>query len=122
MLPIHRLLRSPDGLVWSSFEERARQYFSIQPVDPEGIFSLIGNQYQERVCFGIYLGESKYYLLCLKDTIDPCEVIKGSLPMAWKTLDVTLFQTILLEISLQMSIKTMEEQNILGLPIICRRP
>jgi len=120
VLPIHRVLRSPNGWFdWAGFEERARQYFSIQPIElneknPDEILSLLEGLDKGRAGFGMYIGKGKYYLLQLKDTIDPEKVIKEPLPAVWKTLDVTIFQTILLEMTLQMSIKTLKEQEYIG--------
>jgi uncharacterized protein (DUF1015 family) len=119
VLPIHRMLKSPNGFDWVGFEEKAQQHFSIQPIElkdknPNEILSLMEDAFKEHAGFGMYTGEGKYYLLRLKDTIDPCEVIKEPLPSAWKTLDVTIFQSVLLEISLQMSIKTLKEQEYIG--------
>jgi uncharacterized protein (DUF1015 family) len=119
VLPIHRMLRNKREFAWSHFEKRVEQYFVLQPatapdINLDGFLSLLEKEAGKRGVFGMYTGEKRYYLLQLKDTINPEEVIEEPLPSAWKNLDVTIFQTLLLEKSLNFSFKTLEEQQSIG--------
>ncbi|MBI3813673.1 MAG: DUF1015 domain-containing protein [Nitrospinae bacterium] len=129
ILPIHRLVSSLENFNKKRIGEEAGEFFNIESLPFNGdeekdvrqrLFLEMKNRGENGPApasskqghvFGMYLGDNEYFLLTLKEGGMLEKYVENSRHPAWKTLDVTILHTLLIEKVLGISEKSLSEQK-----------
>ena len=120
VLPIHRLIKTPPPI---AFEHQLEEYFNINVFEfskktekrqRKKFFKLLQKIGKEGHVFGMYLKNvSRYFILTLKDEKLVDEFVEEDKPKAWKYLDVTILQSLVIDHLLGLKLGTsILEENI----------
>lgn len=105
VLPVHRIVKTP-GVDTRSLLKGVEKWFDIDPVDvPKGptsgqVFHLLKRIESESGsghAFGMFLKDGRFYVLTWKQGLEEEKEIKGENSRAYKTLDVTVLQKLVIE-------------------------
>ncbi|MDH4226372.1 MAG: DUF1015 domain-containing protein [Deltaproteobacteria bacterium] len=122
IFPTHRVVHSVEGFSLSKTLEKAKEYFDITEYsfDGDGIetdtrkrfLADMNSHYGKITAFGLYAKEKNaYYLLKLKDKSIMDKVFGKDMPDLYKTLDVTVLHSLILNKILGISQEDQEKQK-----------
>jgi uncharacterized protein (DUF1015 family) len=120
ILPIHRLVNNLKNFNKKRIVREAGEFFNIESLPFNGdeekdvrqrLFSEINNRGERGHAFGMYLGDNEYFLLTLKEEDVLDRFVSDTRHPAWKTLDVTILHTFMIEKVLGISEKSLSEQK-----------
>ena len=101
VFPTHRVVRNLDNLNVDKLLDGLSGDFNISelPSDTslDQLAELLETKGRSGPCFGLYVGNDKYYLLNLKDPNILASTTKDKHSIKWKRLDVTILHTLVLE-------------------------
>lgn len=110
ILPTHRVIHSLDKLDWNSLSSRLEENFIPEEIDSlDNLLARTEAGKKEHV-FGLY-GKGKYFLLTLKPDRKPEAVVPGEFSPAWKNLDVSILQTLILDSILGIGAEKLEAHS-----------
>lgn len=109
IFPTHRLLNVP-GFEQGEFLQKISRIFELEEVNdlPAMLKSMETNK--EKGAFGAYCG-NVYYVFVLKPETNIEKLIKDKKPLAWKSLDVTILQKVIIEKVLGVSAETIANEQ-----------
>ncbi|MFH2034017.1 MAG: DUF1015 domain-containing protein, partial [Candidatus Margulisiibacteriota bacterium] len=107
VFPIHRLITRIHEFDADRFLEDIKAYFDVEKFaftkrsevsQRSKVVKLCAKRGESEHCFVLYLhGTSEYYLLTLRNKGIMSELVEENKPQEWKTLDVTILQTLILK-------------------------
>ncbi len=109
IFPTHRLLNVP-GFEQGDFLQKMSRMFELEEV--EGLHSMLKamEANKDKKAFGAYC-DKIYYVFILKPETDIDSLIKDKKPLAWKSLDVTILQKVIIEKVLGISAETITNEQ-----------
>ena len=111
ILPTHRLVHSVPEEKAGGLMPGLERYFSVTPVR-QGLEKLLaemaGGEGGHR--FGLYLG-GIFYLVALKDGVDPVKEIAEDMSPSWKRLDVSIVHSLILDDLLGIGKEELEKET-----------
>lgn len=117
VLPTHRLLRGLTTTNPRLLRKRIEPYFEITPVpcEADGCRKELTRHLraQRKSAFGLYLGQGRCYLLRLLDFDKIDFMIDRNYSSAWRHLDVTILQEVIIENLLGFSATELEPKNLI---------
>ena len=117
--PIHRILKNYQNLNEEKFLEELKEYFILEVLDGndklthQNLLSKMELNKEKHV-YGMYLPSKNYYLLSLRDSVNPSDLVFEDHSAEWKELDVAILQYIILNNILGVSPYNFEDY--LGFP------
>jgi uncharacterized protein (DUF1015 family) len=95
IFPTHRMLHVPD-FEQGEFLQKMSRIFELEEVNdlPSMLKAMEANK--DKTAFGAYCG-GIYYVFVLKPATSADTLIKEKKPLAWKSLDVTILQKVIIE-------------------------
>ena len=115
VLPIHRAIRHLPFYDPERFEQDLAIYFEVKPypaskkTSPQvrkRLMKELEKIGQTKHAFGLYLGHHRYFLLTLRDENVMDDLVTDDRPKAWKRLDVTILQYVVIDRLLNISQET----------------
>ena len=96
ILPTHRAIHSLEKLDWDFLSSRLEEHFILKEID--SLDKLLDRMAEDKSghLFGLYR-TGKYFLLSFKTGLKPETVIPGEFSPAWKNLDVSILQNLILD-------------------------
>lgn len=115
ILPTHRLIHSLERFDFQRFLKDCEKFFKIERADgKDKLLGEIESRGAEEHIFGLYASQGEYHLLTLKDEgLIEDFVEKGRAPK-WKTLDVTICHSLIIENLLGISKERVAAQENIG--------
>lgn len=95
VLPTHRLVGNLENFDAGTFCARVGEFFEVTESPPDGLIETVEST--DGHAFGLYLGNSQAYILKLKPTVSPEQVIDSPGSAALKQLDVSVLHSLVLE-------------------------
>jgi uncharacterized protein (DUF1015 family) len=120
ILPTHRYVHSVQGFNKDEFLRRARDFFDIEQVSSceadMGAAKILELRLKEaakegRHAFAVYFKDGDGAFLTLKDENIMRELLPGTMSHTWRTLDVTILHTVLLERFLGIDAEALAQQT-----------
>lgn len=124
ILPTHRLLHGLEGFDFQGFLKDCAKFFKVERTD--GRDKLLGEMESRALnhmvqgrgarehIFGLYAGRGEYHLLTLKDEGLVEDFVERGRAPEWKTLDVTICHSLIIENLLGVSQERVTAQENIG--------
>lgn len=100
ILPTHRLVKNISLNV--KLMEKIEDFFTIEKIQDLKTMLALMKKDTDKHIFGMYCGNNDYYLLRLRDIRAMDTLLSENKSSAWKTLDVSILQIILINYILQI--------------------
>ncbi len=106
VLPVHRVLKNLKKDIISHLIENLKPYFDIgvlpfntdtEAARRQEFFKLVKRDSQRDHVFGMYSGESQYYVLTLKDEDLLDKILKQKNAENWRKLDVAILHSLIID-------------------------
>jgi len=96
ILPTHRMLKNLPKINNDKFRANLEQVFNVEKFDSvdDVMAGLAANA--DRHAIGVYMGNTMFYLLTLKDEEGILQLLNGPESKAWKLLDVTILHHVII--------------------------
>ena len=95
VLPTHRLVGNLENFDAGTFCARVGEFFEVTESPPDRLIETVESM--DGHAFGLYLGNGRAYILKLKPTVSPEQVIDSPGSDALKQLDVSVLHSLVLE-------------------------
>lgn len=102
IMPTHRLIKNARSMSPEEIKEKLSDYFVIEKLpDARKLLRRLG-ELKESHAFGMYVGDSGYYAISLKD-FNKAKTFMGDGSSDWKSLDVAILHRFILQHILEIS-------------------
>lgn len=120
ILPIHRVLKNLEQEMIARLTENLKPYFDIdtyefdiktEPHRKQEFFKLLKSKGEKNHVFGMYIGNSKYHLLTLKNEQILDRILSEENAQKWRKLDVAILHFLIIDSLLHVSSTDSEIQT-----------
>ena len=111
ILPTHRIVHSVPGFRKEELLENLRQLFDAKQFESLETLKEYMEENEEKHTFGVYFRKDGFWSLTLKEDVNLERAIPGKHSLEYKSLDVTILHSLILERFLGIDKKALEEQR-----------
>ncbi len=111
ILPTHRIIHSIQGFKKEEFLENVKQLFDARQFESVEALKEYMEKNKDMHIFGVYFRKEGFWSLTLKKNVNLEKTITGKHSIEYKSLDVTILHSLILERFLGIDKKALEEQR-----------